>query len=131
LDRADGSDLLVVGSIDFVGEDYISVVGQTVFGSGAEFAGLAPGSTIAVYGEIDSDTGGYVDTSVVTVDSGSSQEFLRSTVDSVDTTLGIAVVGGVAVNYTALLATGEAPQVGDEYAVSGRRYRDLGIFVAE
>ena len=110
-------------------------MGQTVLGSGAEFAGLAPGATIAVYGAVDGDTGGYVDTSVVSiapagVDAGAS-DFLRGTVDAVDRTLGIAVISGVTVNYTNMLSVGDAPSVGREFAVSGRNYRSLGLLVAE
>ena len=127
--------LLTVGQVDYVGEGFVSVLGQTVLGSAAEFAGLSPGATIAVYGGLDSDTGGYVDTSVVAlapagVDAG-AQDFLRGTVDSVDASLGVAVVSGVVVDYTSTLANGAAPEVGQELAVSGRNYRGLGVLVAE
>ena len=126
-----GSDLLARGQIDFVGDGFVSVLGQTVFGSGS---GLTIGSTIAVYGSFDSEFGGFVDTQIVPlapsgVDSGYS-DFLRGTVDSIDRSFGIAVVGGMMVDYNAMLATGMAPGLGDEVAITGRNYRGLGLLVA-
>ena len=131
----DTDNLLALGRVDHVGDGFISVLGQTVLGSGAEFADLAPGATIAVYGAVDADSGGYVDTSVVAVapagvDAG-TQDFLRGTVDFVDTSRGIAVVSGMTVDYTATLAEGGVPEVGQEFAVSGRNYQGLGVMVAE
>ena len=57
--------------------------------------------------------------------------FLRGTVDAVDAALGRAVVSGMVVDYSAMLAKGRAPRVGEQLAVSGRAYRGLGLLVAE
>ncbi|MDZ7643738.1 MAG: hypothetical protein U5K76_05590 [Woeseiaceae bacterium] len=128
-------DLLALGRIDAIGDGFISILGQTVFGAGSDFAGLGTGATIAVYGSIDAETGGFVDTQIVPVsptgvDSGMSS-FLRGTVDEVDTSIGRAVVSGMTVDYNALLSHGVAPRVGDQIAVSGRSYRGLGLLVAD
>ena len=42
----------------------------------------------------------------------------------------MAVIGGMTVDYTAMLSNGRAPQIGDEIAVTGRNYRDLGLLIA-
>lgn len=129
-----GGDLLAVGHVDTVADGFISVMGQTVVGEGAEFAGLTSGSTVAIYGSIDAGTGGYTDTSVIYlapfgVDAG-VDDFLKGTVDAVDEVMGVAVVSGVTVDYTALLAARPAPVVGEVVALKGKRYRNLGLFVA-
>jgi len=131
----DGTGLLVLGQVEAIGNDFISVLGQTVFGSESDFAGISAGATIAVYGSIDTATGGFVDTRIVPVsptgiDSG-VPSFLRGTVDEVDASLGRAVVSGVLVDYNALLSRGGAPRVGEQVAVSGRSYRGMGLLVAE
>jgi hypothetical protein len=110
-------------------------LGQTVFDNGDGFGNLTPGATVAIYGSIDRDTGGFVDTEVVQiasagVDAGVS-DFLRGIVDSVDSAFGRAVVGGMTVDYSAMLSNGRVPSVGDELAVTGRNYRDLGLLVAD
>ncbi|MDH5263014.1 MAG: hypothetical protein OEX74_16565, partial [Gammaproteobacteria bacterium] len=129
------ADLLVIGRVDVVGGDFISVLGQTVFGTPAEFAGLSVGSTIAVYGELDMVSGAFSNTRIVSLAAAASgrvlPDFLRGTVDSVDSVRGLAVVGGMSVDYTAMLAGGSTPRVGQAFAVIGRNYRDLGVLVAD
>lgn len=127
--------LLTLGRIDNVGDGFISVVGQTVVGSGTQFSNLTPGATVAVYGSIDAGNGSYADTSVVKlapygVDTG-IEDFVRGTVDAVDSVLGIAIVSGITVDYTGLLATRPAPMVGEVVALKGKNYRNLGLFVAQ
>jgi hypothetical protein len=130
-----GSDLLALGRVDVVGDGFISVLGQTVLGADRDLAGITTGTTVAIYGSIDAATGGFANTRVVSVtptgiDSG-MPSFLRGTVDAVDAALGRAVVSGVVVDYSAMLAKGRAPRVGEQLAVSGRAYRGLGLLVAE
>jgi hypothetical protein len=60
-----------------------------------------------------------------------SPSLLTGFVDSVDYSVGIAVVSGKSVDYTALLADGSAPSVGDIVAVTGRDYGDYGTLVAD
>ena len=132
--RIESDSLLVRGQIDYIGDGFLSIMGQTLFDNGSGFAGLTVGATIAVFGAIDSGSGGFVDTQIVKmapvgIDAGVA-DFLRETVDAVDLKLGIAVVDGMTVDYTAMLANGYAPVVGEQIAVSGRNYRDLGLLVA-
>ncbi|MEX0708846.1 MAG: hypothetical protein WD078_12850, partial [Woeseia sp.] len=127
--------LVALGRVEARGDGFISVLGQTVFGTEGDFAGISAGATIAVYGSLDTVTGGFVDTRVVpvsptSIDSG-MPSFLLGTVDEVNPGLGRAVVSGVNVDYSALLSSGAAPGVGDLIAVTGRSYRDLGLLVAD
>jgi hypothetical protein len=97
-------------------------------------SGLGVGSFVAVYGSIDPDTGGIANASVVNAsdagfDSGAS--YLTGIVDSVDRGMGVAMVSGKAVSYTALLANGVAPSVGDMVSITGRDYGDSGLLVAD
>jgi hypothetical protein len=62
---------------------------------------------------------------------GSDLSYLRGVVDEVNHGAGRAVVSGVTVDYSALLSHGQAPNVGDEVAVSGRAYKELGLLVAQ
>ncbi len=110
-------------------------MGQTVLDSGNGFGDLTPGATIAIYGSIDLGTGGFVDTQIVRmspagVDAGVS-DYLKGIVDSVDSSIGRAVIGGMAVDYSAKLANGQAPKVGEVVEISGRNYRGLGLLVAD
>ena len=43
----------------------------------------------------------------------------------------MAMVSGIAVDYTALMSDGFAPNVGDMLSVAGRDYAGLGMLVAE
>jgi hypothetical protein len=125
----DGSGLLVLGAIDYVGDGFISVLGQTVFG---DLGSLAAGMTVAVYGSLDSDTGGILEARVFPM--GSSKggaSFLRGFVDEVDLALGLAVISGITVDYNALLSNGSAPRVGDQVSVIGRSYNKRGLLVAD
>ena len=126
----DGTDLLVVGRVDFVDADFISVLGQTVLGVDAKRQAIGFGTPVAVYGSIDRDTGGIVNASVVRV-AGGDLSYLRGVVDEVNRATGRAVVSGVTVDYNALLSNGQAPNVGDEVAVTGRAYKELGLLVAQ
>ncbi|MFQ5548071.1 MAG: hypothetical protein ACE5FV_07265, partial [Woeseia sp.] len=129
-----GSDaeLLVLGEIDHIGDGFISVLGQTVFGDLGRLGGLGAGMTVAVYGSLDADSGGILDAQVFPVRrSIAGASFLRGIVDEVDRSLGRAVVSGVTVDYNALLSGGVAPQVGAEVAVAGRAYRGMGLLVAD
>ena len=124
-----GSDaqLLVLGAIEHIGDGFVSVLGQTVFG---DLGGLGTGMTVAVYGSIDADTGGIVGAQVFPVGprvSGAS--YLRGIVDEVNLAVGLAVVSGVMVDYNALLSNGSAPSVGDIVGVTGRSYG--GLIVAD
>ena len=131
-----GSDLslLVVGRVENVAYDFVSVLGQSIFASSGDMAGVGVGATVAVYGRLDPQLGGIVDARLVPVaapgvDAGPS--LLTGFVDEVDPTIGRAVVGGVSVDYNARLAGGDAPEVGDIVSISGRRYAGLGVLVAE
>ena len=126
-----GSDaeLLVLGAIGYVGDGFISVLGQTVFG---DFDGLGSRMTIAVYGSIDADTGGILDAQVFSVSARfGGVSYLRGIVDEVDLAGGFAVVSGMTVDYTALLSNGSAPQVGDEFAVTGWSYDGASLLIAD
>jgi hypothetical protein len=111
-----------------VSDDFVSVLGQSVFGNG--FGALSIGTSVAVYGTIDRDTGGIMNASVVPVSAG-DVSYLRGVVDEVNWSTGRAVVSGVTVDYNALLSHGNAPSVGDEVAVTGRAYQELGLLVAQ
>ena len=96
--------------------------------------GISVGSPVAVFGEVDVSSGGIVGASVV--DAGiagydTSASFLSGIVDSVDRASGVAVVSGKAVNYTALLANGMEPSVGDMMSIAGRDYGDSGLLMAD
>ncbi|HET6629322.1 MAG TPA: hypothetical protein VFG91_06085 [Woeseiaceae bacterium] len=123
----DGTDLLVLGQVEFVADNFFSVLGQSVFSADSRF--VRPGATVAVYGTIDESTGGIVNARVRTASSDLS--FLRGIVDEVDRSIGRAVVSGVTVDYTALLSNGQAPDVGDVMAITGRSYSQLGLLVAQ
>jgi hypothetical protein len=124
-----GSDLLALGSIDYVGDGFISVLGQTVF---AELGGLGTGTTVAVYGSIDTDTGGIVGAQIVPMSSSyGGASYLRGIVDTVDLTNGLAVISGMTVNYSNLLSNDGALQVGSEVSVVGWSYSGLGLLVAD
>ncbi|MDH4072537.1 MAG: hypothetical protein OEV41_05465, partial [Gammaproteobacteria bacterium] len=129
-----GGRLIVLGRVSYIGEDFISVLGQSVFLGRDAIDGLSLGSAVAIYGEIDIDTGGIVGASVddaaqAGFDSGAS--FLTGIVDSVDFESGTAIVGGKAVNYTALLSNGAAPSAGDIVSIAGRDYGDAGLLIAD
>ncbi|HEX5766584.1 MAG TPA: hypothetical protein VFY27_13545, partial [Woeseiaceae bacterium] len=104
--------------------------GQTVLGSDSNWHGIALGTPVAVYGSIDRETGSIVNASVVPV-AGGDLSYLRGVVDEVNYSTGRAVVSGVTVDYNALLSTGHAPSIGDEVAVTGRVYQQLGLLVAQ
>ncbi|MBT8131676.1 MAG: hypothetical protein KJO35_05345, partial [Gammaproteobacteria bacterium] len=133
--RVNNANLLALGQVDAIGDGFISVLGQTVFGSGNDFAGISNGATVAIYGSIDRYTGGFANTRVLPVSrssfSSGAPSFLRGTVDAVDVATGRAIVGGMMVDYNAMLSQGMTPNVGDQVAVSGRAYRGLGLLVAE
>jgi hypothetical protein len=130
-----GSRLLVYGRIEVLGSDFVSVVGQTVFVGEGEVNRFSLGTSVAVYGSIDIDTGGIVGATVV--DAGQAgftadaPSYLTGIVDAVDYANGNAVLSGMMVDYNALLAVGSAPNVGDEVSVTGRHYGDLGVLVAD
>jgi hypothetical protein len=117
---------LVVGRVEFVGNGFFAVLGQSIFPSSAS---VRPGDRVAIYGSIDHTTGGIVNARVMPAMGDLS--FLRGIVDEVNPSMGRAVVSGVTVDYTALLANGRAPSVGDVVAVTGRSYSQLGVFVAQ
>jgi len=125
-----GGDLLVVGSVDAVGRDFVSVLGQTVFADRQDLSGLTVGAPVAVYGTIDRELGGIMNATVVSI-AAADRSFLRGTVDSVNPSIGTAIVSGVNVDYTSLLSNGRAPSVGDVVAVQGRMYDRGGLLVAE
>ena len=127
-----GSDrrLLIVGQVSFVGRDFISVLGQSVFIDRANAGSIAIGSSVQVYGSMNAD-GGIEDASVVAADGADGGSYLTGVVDSVDYAKGTAVVSGVEVDYNATLANGTAPNVGDMVSVTGRHYRDSGKLVAD
>ena len=129
-----GSDrrLMLVGRVNFVGDDFVSVLGQTVFVDRANLGGISVGSAVAVYGSIDIDSGGIRNASVVSMRSAArNASYISGVVDSVDYAKGRAVVSGMTVDYTALLADGFAPNVGDMVSVTGREYRGAGLLVAD
>jgi hypothetical protein len=113
-----------------MGDDFLSVLGQTVFADRQDFSELSIGGPVAVYGTIDGDLGGIVNATVVSI-AAVDRAFLRGTVDAVNPVLGTAVVSGVNVDYTSLLSSGGAPGVGDVVAVQGRVYNGGGLLVAE
>ncbi|MDA0994670.1 MAG: hypothetical protein O3A13_13705 [Proteobacteria bacterium] len=127
--------LLLVGRVDYVGDDFVSVLGQTVFVDRASFRAVGEGSAVAVYGSLDGDTGAISNASMI--DAGiagfgpGSASFLTGFVDSVDYAKGHAVVSGKQVDYTALLSNGSAPNVGDMVSVTGRDYGAYGTLVAD
>jgi hypothetical protein len=124
-----GSDLLVLGAIGYVGDGFISVLGQTAF---VDVDGLGTGMTVAVYGSIDADTGGILDAQVFAVSASfGGASYLRGIVDEVDLAGGLAVVSGMTVDYSALLSNGSAPEVGDEVSVTGWSYGDASLLVAD
>ncbi len=127
---AGGAELLLVGVIEDSADDFIVVLGQSIFGSRGDWISLTLGNTVAVYGTIDVTTGSIVNASVVPA-AASGVSYLRGIVDSVDAGVGRAVVSGVNVDYNALLSRGVAPSVGDEVAISGRSYGGLGLLVAQ
>ena len=98
------------------------------------YSSIREGSVVAVYGSIDFDTGGIVDAmlidaSEVGFDPGTS--YLTGFVDSVDYSKGMAMVSGMAVDYTALLSSGSAPSVGDVVSVTGRDYGSANVLIAD
>ena len=125
--------LLLVGRVSFIGDDFVSVLGQTVFVDRSSLRGIRAGSAVAVYGSFDFDNGSIVNASLV--DAGSagpgSPSLLTGFVDSVDLARGFALVSGKTVDYTALLANGSAPGVGDMVSITGRDYGDNGSLVAD
>ena len=130
-----GSRLLVYGRIEVLGSDFVSVLGQTVFVGEGEVNRFSLGTSVAVYGSIDIDTGGIVGATVV--DAGQAgftadaPSYLTGIVDAVDYENGNAIVSGMMVDYNALLSVGSAPNVGDQVSVAGRHYGDLGVLVAD
>jgi hypothetical protein len=60
----------------------------------------------------------------------SGDSYLYGIVDSVDLDLGLAVLSGVTVDYTALLSNGVAPGIGQRMGVRGQYYPKLGLLVA-
>jgi hypothetical protein len=126
---------VVYGQVDAVGSDFLSVLGQTVFATESQIRNISAGSMVAVFGSIDFASGGIVNATVVdgrvagiSADSGS---YLTGFVDSVDESMGLAVVSGMTVNFTSLLSLGYSPSVGDQVSVTGREYSDLGLLVAD
>ena len=110
------------------------MLGQSVFLAPEAASRVEIGQLIAVFGEIDFKTGGIIGADVFDAEgAGFSSEaaFLTGFVDSVDFANGIAMVSGMAVDYTALLSDGRAPSVGDMVSISGRSYGDRGLLVAD
>ncbi len=130
-----GSRLLVYGRIEVLGSDFVSVLGQTVFLGADDVNRFSIGASVAVYGSINLETSSIVDATVIDAGqagfSPSSLSYLTGIVDAVDYENGRAIVSGLMVDYSALLSLGVAPSVGDQVAVSGRHYSDLGMLVAE
>ena len=129
-----GSDrrLMLVGRVNFVGDGFVSVLGQRVFVDRANLGGISVGSAVAVYGSIDIDSGGIRNASVVSMRSAArNASYISGVVDSVDYAKGRAAVSGMTIDYTALLADGFAPNVGDMVSVTGREYRGAGLLVAD
>jgi len=118
-----------------LGSDFVSVLGQTVFFAEGDVNRFSLGTSVAVYGSIDIDSGGIVGATVVDADqagfSADSPSYLTGIVDAVDYANGNAIVSGMLVDYNALLAVGSAPSVGDQVSVTGRHYGDLGVLVAD
>ncbi|MCH7817829.1 MAG: hypothetical protein IIC60_14815, partial [Proteobacteria bacterium] len=129
-----GSRLLVYGRVEVLGSDFVSVLGQTVFLGAGDVNRFSLGTLVAVYGSIDLETSSIVDATVVDAGeagfSASLLSYLTGIVDAVDYENGTAIVSGLTVDYNALLAVGVAPRVGDQVAVTGYHYRDLGMLVA-
>jgi hypothetical protein len=126
--------LVVLGQVSYVGEDFISVLGQSVFGDPETISSLRAGSNVAVYGSIDIDTGGIVGATIVDADSAgfaTGTSYLTGIVDAVDSSKGMAMVSGIAVDYTGLLSGGATPSVGDMVSVAGYSYGDSGLLVAD
>jgi hypothetical protein len=126
--------LVVLGRVSYVGEDFISVLGQSVFADPASISSLRAGSNVAVYGSIDIDTGGIVGATIVDADSAgfaSGASYLTGIVDAVDSSKGMAMVSGISVDYTGLLSSGATPSVGDMVSVGGYSYGDSGLLVAD
>ena len=123
-------DLVVIGVIEFHDGNFASILGQSVFSNSLDSSKFSVGDTVAVYGSIDTATGGIVDSVVVAIQPGLQLSFLTGMVDQVNHSMGTAVVSGVTVDYTALLSRGAAPKVGEMMSVSGRAYGGRGI-VAE
>ena len=121
---------LVIGNVDFVEGDFASILGQSVFSDSLVTSGFSVGDNVAVYGTIDSFTGGIIDAVVTPVPPGMPTSFLTGIVDNVNLAFGIAVVSGVTVDYTALLGNGVAPVVGQKLSIGGRVYGGRGM-VAE
>ena len=122
-----GTDLLVVGTVDFADNGFLSVLGQSVFGEEGEFDGISIGDTVAIYGHIDGDFGGIADSTVMPMPGGNGRSLLTGIVDSVNPSLGRAIVGGVSVDYTATLSNGATPRVGQQLSVTGRVYGRRGL----
>ena len=131
-----GSDgrLVVLGRVSYVGEDFISVLGQSVFLAREAIEGLSAGDEVAVFGELDLESGSISGASVGDAGSAgfeSGAAYLSGIVDAVDDSSGIAIVSGKAVDYSALLSSGAAPKVGDMVSIGGRDYGDAGLLVAD
>jgi hypothetical protein len=117
-----------------ISDDFVSVLGQSIFLDQID-GRYSVGQLVAVYGSIDTDTGGIVGATLVTADdaglAASGASYLTGIVDSVDQASGKAVVSGLTVDYNALLSNGWAMSVGDEVSVTGYHYGDLGVMVAD
>ena len=114
--------------------DFVSVLGQTIFVDDGMYAGIREGSTVAVYGSIDFDTGGIVGASLVDAAAAGfapGASYLTGFVDSIDYSKGMAMVSGMAVDYTAWLSSGSAPSVGDMISVTGRDYASMNVLIAD
>ncbi len=122
---------MLVGQVNFVGDDFVSVLGQTVFLDRSGIRGIRAGASVAVYGSIDIDTGSIASASVVARSDVRGVSYLTGVVDSVDAGKGTAVVSGMSVDYTSLLSNGSAPSVGDMISVTGREYKGAGLLVAD
>jgi hypothetical protein len=114
--------LLVYGRVEVLSSDFVSVLGQSVFVSSSDLNGISLGTLVAVYGSIDTDTGGIVGATLVTADdaglAASGASYLTG-------------MSGLTVDYNALLSNGWAMSVGDEVSVTGYHYGDLGVMVAD
>jgi len=132
--NTEGAQLLIVGRVSYVGSDFISVLGQTVFVDGGAQVSIREGSTVAVYGSIDFDTGGIIGASLEdAAKAGFSPgtSYLTGFVDSVDYSKGMAMVSGMAVDYNAWLSSGSAPSVGDIVSITGRDYDGINVLIAD
>jgi hypothetical protein len=126
--------LVVLGRVSYVGDDFISVLGQSVFADPASISSIRAGSNVAVYGSIDIDTGGIVGATIVDADSAGfarGTSYLTGIVDAVDSSKGMAMVSGIAVDYNGLLSSGATPSIGDMVSVGGYSYGDSGLLVAD